>query len=396
MLVTPDTLIRRWIIFNDGMIPPDLPMKPANTQRFYYPELDGLRFIAFLLVFIHNANPILKGTFLDTFSAYSWYGVDLFFCLSAFLITKLLLTECQRTGKINIRNFYIRRMLRIWPLYFFYIVVGAVIMFPMQGRNINIPGHLASLATFTFNFGYFALLPSPILIFIHLWSVSYEEQFYAVIPWILRRLSQIKERSVWITVGIAYLLGSMIRATFIYLQFRHPVVRFLPITNFDSILAGMILGLGLLDRSFDKTRSDTLFLMGILSLGAVYLLPNNDVVGWNLMLTYPLTGLGTLLITASIIPKTSGIFHTLLGNPVFVYLGKISYGLYIFHFGVFALTVSLLSRLLGVIQLPYPRYTLPVLLLSFLITFVFSFLSYNLIEKPFLRWKDKFGSISVH
>ena len=54
------------------------------SQRFYYPELDGLRFVAFLLVFIHNANPILKGTFLEKFSEYSWFGVDLFFCLSGF------------------------------------------------------------------------------------------------------------------------------------------------------------------------------------------------------------------------------------------------------------------------------------------------------------------------
>lgn len=73
-------------------------MQPEIKPRFYLPELDGLRFIAFMFVFIHNANPILKGTFLEKFSEYSWFGVDLFFCLSGFLITKLLVLEYEQNG----------------------------------------------------------------------------------------------------------------------------------------------------------------------------------------------------------------------------------------------------------------------------------------------------------
>ena len=369
-------------------------MQTDNRQHFYYPELDGLRFIAFLLVFIHNANPILKGTFLETFSAYSWFGVDLFFCLSAFLITKLLITEQEQTGKINIQNFYIRRMLRIWPLYFFYIIVGTIIIAPMAGRNINIPGHLASLATFTFNFTYFALLPSPILIFIHLWSISFEEQFYAVIPWFLRRLLQVGERTVWVYLGVAYLIGSVIRAIFIYFQFRHPAVYFLPITHFDSMIGGIFLGLGLLDNFLDKIQGKVLFLVGILCLSAVFILPNNDVTGWGLMLTYPLIGFGMSLVIFSAIQQKQGLFSKFISNKVFVYLGKISYGLYVFHFGVFGLTVTLISKWIGVQQLPFPRYTVPVLLVSLLLTILFSAISYSLLEKPFLKLKERFSLIS--
>jgi peptidoglycan/LPS O-acetylase OafA/YrhL len=368
-------------------------MHPTARQRFYYPELDGLRFIAFLLVFIHNASPILKGTFLETFSAYSWFGVDLFFCLSAFLITKLLVTEYQGTGKINVRNFYIRRILRIWPLYFFYIIVGTIIIAPLEGRNINIPGHLASLATFTFNVGYFALLPSPILIFIHLWSISFEEQFYVVIPWLTRRLSQLDEKTVWAYLGIAYLLGSITRAIFIYYQFRHPVIRFLPITNFDSILTGIVLGLGLLDKPLKRLSSVTSLIAGIVVLSTLFFLPNNDVIGWNLLLTYPLTGFGVLLLLFSITRQEHTLFDKLIGHKVLVYLGKISYGLYVFHFGVFVLTVALLSHWVGVQQLPYPRYTIPVLLISLSLTILFSIASYTILEKPFIRWKERFGII---
>jgi peptidoglycan/LPS O-acetylase OafA/YrhL len=378
------------------MIQADIPMQSENGQRFHIPELDGLRFIAFLLVFIHNANPILKGTFLETFSAYSWFGVDLFFCLSAFLITKLLVTEYRQMGKINIRNFYIRRILRIGPLYFFYIIVGMIIMAPMEGRNINIPGHLASLATFTFNIGYFALLPSPILIFIHLWSISFEEQFYVVIPWLVRRLSQVREKWSWTHIGIAYLIGSLIRALFIHYQFRHPAIYFLPVTHFDSMIGGVILGLGLLDDLFEHFQEKFLLLTGVLCLSALFLLPNNDVIGWGLMLTYPLIGLGMSLIVFSVTRQNHDRFSKLISNNVFIYLGKISYGLYIFHFSAFILIVTMLSNWLGLQQLEYPKYTIPVLLGGITLTVVFSVISYNLLEKPFLKWKERFSLISSH
>jgi len=370
-------------------------MQTNNGQRFYHPELDGLRFIAFLLVFIHNANPILKKTFLETFSAYSWFGVDLFFCLSAFLITKLLVTEHGQTGKINIKNFYIRRILRIWPLYFFYIIVGTIIIAPMEGRNINIPGHLASLATFTFNFAYFALLPSLIPIFIHLWSISFEEQFYAVIPWFLRKLLLLQEKTKWMLLAFLFITESVIRAIFIHFQLRNPWIYFLPITHFDSILGGLAIGLGLLDKPFERLPGRALLSIGILCLSTIFLLPNIDVTGWGLMLTYPLTGLGMSFIVFSTIKKRGYIFFgKIMANKIFVYLGKISYGLYIYHFSAFTLAVILISRQLRVQQLPYPRYTFPVLLIAFSITTLFAFISYKLLEKPFLKLKERFGLVS--
>ena len=368
-------------------------MQTNSGRRFYHPELDGLRFIAFLLVFIHNANPILKGTFRETFSAYSWFGVDLFFCLSAFLITKLLMTEHGQTGKINIQNFYIRRILRIWPLYFFYIIVGTIIIAPMAGRNINIPGHLASLATFTFNFAYLSLHFSPISIFIHLWSISHEEQFYAIIPWFLRKLSSLQEKTKWIVLLILFLAGSAIRAVLIYFKFPSLWIYFLPFTHFDSMLGGLAIGLGLLDKPLGKYQGRVLF-AGILFISMIFLLPNIDVTRWGLMFTYPLVGYGMSLIVFSAIKKEHSFLGGALTNKTIVYLGKISYGLYVFHFSVFTLAVSLISKWVEVQQLPYPRYTFLVMLIGFLITVIFSFASYNILEKPFLKLKERFGFIS--
>ena len=367
-------------------------MQTDRGQRFYHSELDSLRFIAFLLVFIHNANPILKGTFLETFSAYSWFGVDLFFCLSAFLITKLLAEEQRQTGRITAQKFFLRRILRICPLYFFYILAGMVIFAPMEGRNINIPGHLASLATFTFNAGYFALLPSPILIFIHLWSISYEAQFYALAPWLVRRLAPRDDLPVLRLLGFAYAAGSLIRALFILLQVRHPAIYFLPFTHFDALIGGTLLGLGRLDHVLDRIPGSAIRAVGFICLGAVFLLPNNDVTGWGLMLTYPLTGLAACLLTY---PKQDPL-HRLMQHPVLASLGKISYGLYVFHFGSFLLATNLLANALGVAALPYPRYTLPVLVFALAITILLSTLSYNFLEKPFLRLKARFGPTPTH
>ena len=363
-------------------------MESGKRQRFYHPELDGLRFAAFLLVFIHNANPILKGTFLETFSAYSWFGVDLFFCLSAFLITRLLTEEYRRTGNINARDFFLRRILRICPLYFFYILAGVMIIAPMEGRNINIPGHLASLATFTFNAGYFALLPSPILIFIHLWSISYEAQFYALAPWLVRRLASRDDRSVLRLLGGMYGAGSVIRALFILLQARHPAIYFLPFTHFDALIGGILLGLGRLEPVLERLPASALRTVGLACLGAIFLLPNNDVTGWGSMLTYPLTGLAACLLIA---PKPD-LLHRIMAHPLLVSLGKISYGLYVFHFGAFLLATTLLSNALGIAALPYPRYTFPALALALILTILLSTLSYTLLEKPFLRLKARFGS----
>jgi peptidoglycan/LPS O-acetylase OafA/YrhL len=90
--------------------------------RFYFPELDGLRFIAFALVFIHHA-PSLNNRVMGALHRFGWIGVDLFFALSAFLFVKILSKEFDKTGTITIGKFYIRRGLRIWPIYAIYCIL---------------------------------------------------------------------------------------------------------------------------------------------------------------------------------------------------------------------------------------------------------------------------------
>ena len=106
-------------------------MAPSKP-RFYVPQLDGLRFVAFLLVFVHHG-PHLSALFaavpfiaraLEFLEHFGWFGVDLFLVLSAYLITSLLLIEYARHHDISLRGFYLRRILRIWPLYYLMTCIG--------------------------------------------------------------------------------------------------------------------------------------------------------------------------------------------------------------------------------------------------------------------------------
>lgn len=373
--------------------PPRALMQPAAQPRFYLPQLDGLRFIAFLLVFIHNANPILKGTFLEKFSEYSWFGVDLFFCLSGFLITKLLVMENDQTGTIDIRNFYVRRALRILPLYLFYILVGAILMAPIAGRNVNLPWQVASLATFTFNVAYLAFLPSPILIFTHLWSISYEGQFYAAIPWFARTLANTARPAKINYLVIFFLTGTAIRALFIHWKVYPAAIYFLPIAHFESLLGGIALGLGILAPLLTRIQTQTLWTTAVAFTFIIFVLPNNNVTGWGLMLTYLCVGASATSFLYLLTTRPHSSINKLIGNTLFASLGKISYGLYLFHFGCFTLAVSIVGWLLKIQPLAFPRHTPLVLVTALALTIVFASASYRLIEKPALRLKRKFSPV---
>ena len=93
--------------------------EPSFRNRLYWPQLDGLRFFAALLVFVHHSNP-LPGV-PHFVRIWGWVGVDLFFVLSAYLLTRLLRAEIERSSAANIGHFFIRRICRIWPLYWGFV-----------------------------------------------------------------------------------------------------------------------------------------------------------------------------------------------------------------------------------------------------------------------------------
>src|SRR3954447_12671004 len=186
------------------------PLAHEGRKRFYRPELDLLRFFAFFLVFLTHG-PRLNDSFwighqYNHIARTGVYGLSLFFFLSSYLITELLLQEKERTGRIHLKAFYIRRILRIWPLYFAGLLIGVALSEwnkPQFGLSKT---DLLYLVLFV---GYIrGTMKSPIG---HLWSISVEELFYAIWP-VLSKLSKVT--LLWISflifpisLSLAYLFA---------------------------------------------------------------------------------------------------------------------------------------------------------------------------------------------
>jgi peptidoglycan/LPS O-acetylase OafA/YrhL len=364
-------------------------MKRVNH---YYPELDSLRFFAFLLVLIHHSPYMKSIAFWQSLSRYGWMGVDLFLCLSAFLFARLLYVEYQEKGNINVGYFYLRRVLRIWPLYFFFFAFMLTVSIQQEGWSAYLLQRSIGMLTFTDNiftafFNYnFAIWFSD-----HLWTISYEEQFYLIIPWVLGKFYRIKSiTTAFILTGVM-LIGMLVRGLFIYNQVEHPAIWVLPITHFEAIFGGLIVGLGLFDKSLKKIPGFILLTGGILALYWVTRLPDVDTIQWSLMLTYPLIGLGVTLILFAVMGGNLGPLSTLLKNRTLGYLGKISYGLYVYHVAGIWLAKQITSAFISPGRLLV--YPLTVLLLALTITVLVSMLSYQFLERPFLRLKKRFTFI---
>ena len=344
---------------------------------FYRPELDLLRLLAFLMVFFHHGAPGELGSshVARTIVVGSSSGLQLFFMLSAFLITELLLREREQSGTVALRSFYIRRVLRIWPLYFVFIGVVAAL-----GRWTHFAptGFLA-----------YAFLVGNWYIFVHgflpmaampLWSISVEEQFYVLWPPISKYGGK---SALWVfsalSIAISYLtlayLGSQ-RAAF-HRSWTNSLVEF----QFFGV--GTLIALCLHGR---EPRITVIGRFVLLAAGFGGLYGASALFGakesaFHLGLAYLLIALGSAVILVSIY----GIELTRIADPL-VYLGRISYGLYVFHYAV----------LMGVHRILISHGVgngIVWALLSLAVTIVLAHLSYRFLESPFLRLKKRFALV---
>ncbi len=347
--------------------------------------------MAFLLVFVHHAPPLpLPGG--QYFHEAGWIGVDLFFSLSALLFVKLLSKEYNKTGTISILKFYARRGLRIWPLY-------AVFCFMMVslGQYCGITRFFSwrtiGLFTFTDNiaasFRGYNLFPYSD----HLWTISFEEQFYVFIPLLLLFIFKSSRMRMVLTLSILAVIFFLTRAVMIWLKAPHPAIWVLPATHFESILLGMVVGLGGFDFLFSRIPKIGILAAGLLIGWLATQVGSIATINWTLMMVYALIGLSTSMILYCVVcAGTSRWILWLTFRPI-VFLGKVSYGLYVYH--LLGLGLGRMAvRHLG-FPSKYPLWEpLGIFALSLLITIGIASMSYLLLEKPFLKYKKRFEIIA--
>jgi peptidoglycan/LPS O-acetylase OafA/YrhL len=362
----------------------------AGTTRFYRPELDCLRFFAFFGVFVFHtfdrdpgyyaARHVPFGTLIASAVSAGRFGVDLFFLLSAYLITELLLREQDQRGKLDLRSFYARRILRIWPLYFLCILIAVLLPLLDHDQYFPLPYAIAFVAL---SGNWIDFLGYPVhSVMWALWSVSFEEQFYLVWPTFISKARSSK--GLLIACGTLLTVATLSRQLFL-----------------DHALA---VGSESAIFTFSLTRLDPLAL-GIAS--AVILRKWTPPSGWVSRLSFLGVGLSLWLLAGHFF-KLSRIFM-LFGYPamalgawaIFIaalrfpwtpqwlrYLGKISYGLYVFH-GLINYYVSKLFRG-GIHDLrSFTIYWFAALAL----TIAISTLSYQFFESPFLKLKERFAYV---
>ncbi|MGC2697856.1 MAG: acyltransferase [Candidatus Angelobacter sp.] len=368
--------------------------RSSQAERFYRPELDVLRFFAFLGVFIFHAAPRTIA-FYDAAGAPRWvsnllisafgagaYGVDLFFALSAYLITSLLLRERETTGRLDLRRFYLRRILRIWPLYLSFVAFAAIAALLVPGQTLP----LRYVAGYTFLAGnwIYVFYGLPASFAIPLWTVSIEEQFYLAWPLALRRANV---RTIAVVAVFLLLIANLWRIWLAASAAPIEAMEYNTFTRLDPIALGVLIAL--LGNSFpalSRLQRIALLSAGVATWVATYAFSVSGnpptVSTWRLAAGHPITSFASAAILLSVL----GSWHGFLRNKRLLYLGKISYGLYVVHeFAHFCA-----SRLI-----PASR-PLQVMAQSFLgltFTILLAAASYHWLESPFLRLKERFAHV---
>jgi peptidoglycan/LPS O-acetylase OafA/YrhL len=349
-----------------------------------------VRCCAFLAVFIYHTLEVHAGsaerTHIPTWVTHAQatiarsgaYGVDLFFTLSAYLITELLLREKQELGSLDVKSFYVRRILRIWPLYYFFVTLAATIPFFSPGGSFSAP-YVVSFLLMAGNWSTIRLGP-PYSAALPLWSVSVEEQFYLLWPPLVARLTP---RKIAFVALIMLAIANLTRVGVLLMHGVGWTVWANTLARMDPIAAGILLAVWLQGRAPDiKWPSRCVLIAG----GAVCILTvGNFAVDWG----YGLPWLGTLvsypLVAAAAAAIMLGSIGIQLRLPTLEYLGKISYGLYVYHQVCIWLAESILSGSRGGVLHAVLRE-----ILALAITIAVAAASYAILEKPFLSLKNRF------
>jgi peptidoglycan/LPS O-acetylase OafA/YrhL len=369
-----------------------------NTLSFRFANLDGLRFIAAMLVVVNHTEQISGILGLTSFYSIPGveqagkFGVKLFFALSGFLITYLLIKEKDTTGDINIKAFYIRRILRIWPLYLLIVILAIFVFHYIPILDLNAGNKstfydnlVLKLLFFLFMLPNLVLLVfGPIAFASQTWSIGSEEQFYVIWPLILKRIkiSVISLFAIIVSYHLfVYLFQNYVRSN-IYREYCVALMQTVPI---DLMAIGGIVAVVINVKSETYVFLNKIFSKNFTKIFLVLILLTLLFTGYRF--DYFNNLLYGIFISALIFILTREYKNTILESGFFRLGGKISYGIYMWHAPIITFVLkSLVFFNINSKLLAYP--------LILLFTMIVSWISYHYFELPFLNLKKKFTVVS--
>jgi peptidoglycan/LPS O-acetylase OafA/YrhL len=358
-------------------------------KNIYLPGLNGIRAIAALAVVVSHITISLQTFGLNNriFGTdnegnakgldLAGYGVTMFFTLSGFLITYLLLKE-KESGSIKIKDFYMRRVLRIWPLYYMYFIIAmaVVLLYALPYNAGSIPFYIFLAA----NIPFIQVASLPLLY--HYWSLGVEEQFYLFFPWIARssKLLKISVLLIGVLLSLKALFWVLDRQYHIPLPYR-----ILDTTRFHIMLFGVVAAIlyykdHLLFMAFTTiriTQALAAFCLILVVLNSFHIASVID---------HEIISLVSVCIIIGQITKSSFIN---LENRLLDFIGKISYGLYVIH----PLVIFLLSKAIGKFQSDSIFNYVVLYSAAIGATIALAYISYTFYEQPFLRLKKKYSTV---
>jgi peptidoglycan/LPS O-acetylase OafA/YrhL len=353
-------------------------------EQRHFGSLDGVRFFCIMAVLWHHTNPPNSPQLLTR----GFLGVDMFFVLSGFLIVTLLLREQSTKGKISLRKFYARRALRIFPVYYGILLVFALFYLIFRANEASSATFFSVLPFYLSFTSNWSLVQIPGLEIS--WSLATEEQFYLFWP-AIEKLTH--KRIVYVVLGVIILINQLMNFgilddLFIFL-YKSPEATKLLDTTFTPICLGI--GLAHLLHRFRYftwvfhslgNRYAPIIILPVL-LGLISFSPI-DISGFPRLLIQLIM---TLWLGSLVVREDHILQPVLIATPI-ARIGKISYGMYMYHILAFVIAASatrFLPESWGLGQ------QLPLFLVGTLLTVLISEMSYRFYEMPFLRWKTYFG-----
>ena len=357
----------------------------SNNKSKYLPSIDSLRALAVLAVIIYHVDVnYLPGGFL---------GVDLFFVLSGYLISSLIIKEFRKTGTVNLYNFYIRRARRLLPAVYFMITVGLVVMVLFNEVLLR-KSHLDAIFGYIYSSNWWYIFhkldyfdsfgaQSP---FKHLWSLAIEEQFYMIFPLLFLLVNRKKKskdgtyklNKNFLYVVLGLILVSLIAHILLFDINNISRIYFGTDTRAFSLLVGVVGAiLYPMERLHAKVTPQQNMIYSVVSLVSIATLITVMIYTSEYNTLLYRGGFLLVAILGLIVIISSGKQHTLMSRllsfkPI-VFIGKISYSLYLWHFPVLVLTTP-------VSEIGNPNIIF--VILRVILTFILATASYVFVETP--------------